>query len=184
MEVESGRRDNRPQLAAALALCRQTRAVLVIVKLDSLARSVAFISNLTESGVEFVAVNMPQANRLTLHILAAVASHEREMISQRTHVAQVAAKGRGTRPGNVRPDMENVAVVASQQVASFRAAIRPLVQSRKAKGRSPRAIAGELYNRGVRSGVEFARADPGRGVLRASGEFLSRSEARDGRFRQ
>lgn len=73
MEVESGRRDNRPQLAAALALCRQTRAVLVIVKLDSLARSVAFISNLTESGVEFVAVNMPQANRLTLHILAAVA---------------------------------------------------------------------------------------------------------------
>ena len=81
VEIESGRKDNRPQLAAAFALCRQKKAVLVIAKLDRLARSVAFISNLMESSVEFVAVDMPQTNRLTLHILAAVAEHEREMVS-------------------------------------------------------------------------------------------------------
>ncbi len=103
VEVESGRKDDRPQLAAALALCRQRRAVLVIAKLDRLARSVAFISNLMASGVEFVAADMPQANRLTVHILAAVAEHEREMISQRTKAALAAAKARGTRLGNPRP---------------------------------------------------------------------------------
>jgi DNA invertase Pin-like site-specific DNA recombinase len=64
-EIESGRRNDRPQLAAALDLCCQHRAVLVIAKLDRLARNVAFIANLMESGVEFVAVDMPQANRLT-----------------------------------------------------------------------------------------------------------------------
>ena len=99
VEVESGRKDNRPQLVAALNLCRRKKAVLVIAKLDRLARSVAFISNLMESGVEFIAVDMPEANRLTLHILAAVAEHEREMISQRTRAALAAAKARGVRLG-------------------------------------------------------------------------------------
>ena len=72
-EVESGRRTDRPQLAAALELCRRQRAMLVIAKLDRLARNVAFIANLMEPGVEFTAVDMPYANKLTLHILAAVA---------------------------------------------------------------------------------------------------------------
>jgi DNA invertase Pin-like site-specific DNA recombinase len=81
-EIESGRRHaNRPQLLAA---CRQRRAVLLIARLARLSRHVAFIANLMESGVDFVAVDMPQATRLTIHILAAVAEHEREMISQRT----------------------------------------------------------------------------------------------------
>jgi DNA invertase Pin-like site-specific DNA recombinase len=75
-EVESGKRADRPQLAAALDLCRRQRAMLVIAKLDRLARNVAFIANLMESGVEFTAVDMPSANKLTLHILAAVAEHE------------------------------------------------------------------------------------------------------------
>lgn len=69
--------------------------MLVIAKLDRLARSVAFISNLMASGVEFVAAEMPQANRLTVHILAAVAEHEREMIARRTKAALAAAKARG-----------------------------------------------------------------------------------------
>ena len=72
-EVESGKRDkNRPQLLAALAECKQTGATLVIAKLDRLSRNVAFISNMMESGVEFVAVDMPTANKLTLHIMAAM----------------------------------------------------------------------------------------------------------------
>ncbi len=151
MEVESGRKDNRPQLAAALTLCRQRRAVLVIAKLDRLARSVAFISNLMESGVEFVAVDMPQANRLTLHILAAVAEHEREMISQRTRAALAAAKARGTRLGNPRPDVTMMSAAATAAASRFRLSILPVIRSLKAEGRSLRGIAAELNARGISS---------------------------------
>ena len=101
-EIESGKRNDRPQLAEALKLCRKERAKLVIAKLDRLARNVSFISNLMESGVDFVAVDMPDANRLTVHILAAGAEHEREMISQRTKAALQAAKARGRKLGNPR----------------------------------------------------------------------------------
>jgi DNA invertase Pin-like site-specific DNA recombinase len=72
-EVESGKRADRPKLAQALAACRLHRAKLIIAKLDRLARNVAFISNLMEANVEFEAVDFPQANRLTIHILTAVA---------------------------------------------------------------------------------------------------------------
>ena len=86
-EVESGKKNGRPELARARALCRIHNATLIIAKLDRLARNVAFISNLMEAGVEFVAVDFPQANRLTVHILAAVAEHEAQMISERTKAA-------------------------------------------------------------------------------------------------
>src|SRR5579859_1791368 len=98
-EVESGKRNDRPELAAALELCQATGATLVIAKLDRLARNVAFVSNLMETGVEFVAADFPQANRLTVHILAAVAEHEREMISQRTKMALKAAATRRAESG-------------------------------------------------------------------------------------
>lgn len=100
LEVESGSKADRPQLAAALVACQLRKATLVIAKLDRLARNVAFIANLMEGGVDFVACDMPHANRLTLHLMAAMAEHEREMISQRTKVALAAAKARGTRLGN------------------------------------------------------------------------------------
>jgi DNA invertase Pin-like site-specific DNA recombinase len=94
-EIESGKRNDRPALARALSLCRIHKATLIIAKLDRLARNVNFISNLMESGVEFTAVDFPQANRLTVHILAAVAEHEAAMISARTKAALKAAKVRG-----------------------------------------------------------------------------------------
>ena len=100
VEIESGKKADRPQLAAALAACRLRRATLVIAKLDRLSRNVAFIANLMEGGVEFVACDMPHANRLTLHLLAAIAEHEREMISARTKAALAAAKARGVKLGN------------------------------------------------------------------------------------
>ena len=100
VEVESGRKRDRPQLAAALASVRVHRAVLVIAKLDRLARNVHFVSGLMESGVEFVAADMPTVNRLTVHILAAVAEEETRMISARTRAALAAAKARGVRLGN------------------------------------------------------------------------------------
>ena len=125
--------------------------MLVIAKLDRLARSVAFISNLMESGVEFVAMDMPQANRLTLHILAAVAGHEQEMISQRTRAALAAARARGTKLGNPRPDMARVTLLASKRAASFRESVMPLVRTLRAEGKTLRAIANELNARGIKS---------------------------------
>src|SRR5215211_2274243 len=102
VEVESGKRNDRPKLAEALRLCRLHGATLIIAKLDRRARNVAFISNLMESGVEFTAVDFPQANRLTVHILAAVAEHEAKAISTRTKDALAAAKARGKKLGGFR----------------------------------------------------------------------------------
>src|SRR3984957_18916546 len=93
-EVETGKRNDRPELERALALCRKRKARLVIAKLDRLSRNLAFIAALMDSGVEFVAVDNPHATRLTLHILAAVAEHERAMISERTKAARC---GQGAR---------------------------------------------------------------------------------------
>ena len=101
VEVESGTSCDRPQLQAALAACRVHRATLIIAKLDRLARNVAFVSALMDAGVEFLACDFPQANRLTIHILSAVAEHEAKMISERTKAALAAAKARGTRLGGL-----------------------------------------------------------------------------------
>src|SRR6476660_1180485 len=99
VEVESGKKSDRPELARAIEACRKHKARLVIAKLDRLSRNLAFVATLMDSGVEFVAVDNPHANKLTIHILAAVAEHEREAISERTKAALAAAKARGKRLG-------------------------------------------------------------------------------------
>jgi DNA invertase Pin-like site-specific DNA recombinase len=142
VEVESGGRSDRPQLTAALAACRKHKARLVIAKLDRLGRSVHLISGLMESKVDFVCCDMPQANRLTLHVLAAVAEHEREMISQRTRAGLAAAKARGVVLGNAK------LAKANQEAAAERAeALRPVFA--ELAGMSTRAAAAELDRRGV-----------------------------------
>lgn len=154
-EVESGKRDDRPRLAEALALCRIHNATLVIAKLDRLARNVAFIANLMDSAIDFVACDFPQANRLTVHILAAVAEHERYMISQRTKAALAVAKSRGVKLGGPRPGAlpnadrgRELGRAARSAEASRRAAdLLPVIQSLSADGAySLRQIA-ELLNR-------------------------------------
>jgi DNA invertase Pin-like site-specific DNA recombinase len=115
-EVESGKRNQRPELEKALAVCKRNRAKLVIAKIDRLSRNLAFIATLMDSGVEFVAVDNPHANKLTVHILAAVAQHEREMIAQRTKDALQAAKARGVVLGNPR-----LADVRDRAVANLKA---------------------------------------------------------------
>src|SRR4051812_2881620 len=156
-EVESGKRNDRPELAKALATCRRIGATLVIAKLDRPARNVAFVSNLMEAGVEFVAVDFPQANRLTIHILAAVAEHEREMISVRTKAALAAAKVRGVKLGHdnltdeIRAKGTAAGVVVRQAKAKARSAdLWPLIEKLRAEGRtSLRAIAKGLDEQGV-----------------------------------
>jgi DNA invertase Pin-like site-specific DNA recombinase len=99
VEVESGGRDDRPKLLEALAACQRAKATLLIAKLDRLARSVSFVAGLMDGDVDFVAVDMPHASRFVLHIMAAVAEHERQVIGERTKAALAAAKARGVRLG-------------------------------------------------------------------------------------
>jgi DNA invertase Pin-like site-specific DNA recombinase len=151
-EIESGRKNDRPQLAAALDACRKHKAILVIAKLDRLARNVHFISGLMESGVEFVAVDMPEANRLTIHILAAVAEHEREMISKRTKDALQAAKARGTKLGSPAPK-KGAAIrsrVLQEKADRFAANVLPVIRGLQAEGiASHKALAKVLNARGI-----------------------------------
>jgi DNA invertase Pin-like site-specific DNA recombinase len=152
VEVESGKNHaNRPQLTSALAECRKRRAVLVIAKLDRLARNVHFISGLMNSDVEFVAVDMPTANRLTIHILAAVAEHEREMISQRTKAALAAAKARGTRLGNPRAAEAAAIARAAKKLPKPEPEVLGLAARLKKEGKGLRAIARELNRLNIRT---------------------------------
>jgi DNA invertase Pin-like site-specific DNA recombinase len=162
VEIESGKRNDRPQLAAAMAHAKATGATVVIAKLDRLARNVAFISNLIESGVEFVAADMPMANRLTVHVLAAVAEHEREMISQRTKAALGAAKARGKRLGNPNGARALRAAGAGQPgwtsgangnraaADKFASQLAPVIEAIRIDGMtSLEGIAAELNARGI-----------------------------------
>ena len=150
-EIESGKKNDRPQLAAALELCQKHKATLVIAKLDRLARNVAFIANLMERNADFVAVDMPEASRLTLHILAAVAEHEREMISKRTREALAVARTHGTKLGNPRPEesLQRGRATHQQRADERRATLAPAIQELRNKGLSLRAVAAELNRRAI-----------------------------------
>jgi DNA invertase Pin-like site-specific DNA recombinase len=154
VEIESGKRsDNRPQLVAALAACKKQRAKLVVAKLDRLSRNMAFIATMMDSGVEFVAVDNPHATRLTLHILAAVAEHERTLISQRTKAALVAAKVNGRKLGGPKLALATKLGNKANAAAAdrFAANVVPIIREIKATGAtSLRAVAAALTARSLR----------------------------------
>lgn len=101
VEVESGKQDNREKLADAIAHAKRNKATLLIAKLDRLSRNAAFIFTLRDTGVDFVAVDMPDANTLTIGIFASIAQHERETIAKRTKDALAAKRARGESLGTV-----------------------------------------------------------------------------------
>jgi DNA invertase Pin-like site-specific DNA recombinase len=107
-EVESGKLADRPELAKALAHARRFKATLVVAKLDRLSRNVEFLARVLNAGTEFVACDNPAANRLTLHILAAVAEAEAKAISERTKAALAAYKARGGKLGGQLPQCRNL----------------------------------------------------------------------------
>lgn len=157
-EIESGKNSDRPELAKALALCRIHRATLLVAKLDRLARNVAFISDLMESGVKFRAVDMPEVNEMVIHILASVAQGEAKAISDRTKAALAAAKARGTVLGGLRWDITSVgskgrkaALEARQaKAASYRADILPVIEEKRREGAETlQAIADALNSDGT-----------------------------------
>jgi DNA invertase Pin-like site-specific DNA recombinase len=145
-EAQSGRRSDRPQLAAAIAGAKKARATLIIAKPDRLARNVHFISGLIESGVDFVAADNPHANKLMAHILAAFAEHEREQISQRTKDALATAKARGIRLGSNSTD--RLAPAYHAEAIGARELARALAEL-KGAGMSPRRMAAELTARDI-----------------------------------
>jgi DNA invertase Pin-like site-specific DNA recombinase len=142
VEVESGKRSDRPKLAEALRLCRLHKAKLLVAKLDRLSRNVAFISALMESGVKFQAVDMPDVNDMVLHILASVAQGEAKAISERTKVALQAAKARGTQLGGLRWDLSKVAAkgrklalqTRQEKAAKYRDDVLPVIRSAQTEG--------------------------------------------------
>jgi len=123
-EVESGKTSDRPQLQGALLRCRQTRATLLVAKLDRLSRNAAFLLNLRDSGVKFQALDIPEANTLTLGILATLAQHERELISARTKAALAARRARGLPLGTPRDLSAHAARASTLGCASLSARAR------------------------------------------------------------
>jgi len=159
VEIESGKKNDRTQLVRALAEAKRIGAVLLIAKLDRLARNVAFIANLLEAGVEIAAADMPEANRFLLHVMAAVAEHEAQAISDRTRAALAAAKARGVKLGWSIPERASEQRQAAKKGAAVNKAralthtenVLPVVEQIMAGGASLRQIAAELNARRIKT---------------------------------
>jgi DNA invertase Pin-like site-specific DNA recombinase len=156
LEIETGKRDDRPQLVAALKRCRATGATLVVAKLDRLSRNAAFLMTLRDSGASFVAADLPEANTMTVGVMAVVAQHEREAISRRTKEALTASKARGTKLGGVRAGSADISQYQAQGVAAAaeKAAARLSdiaddLRGLRGEGLSLNAVAKRLNDMGV-----------------------------------
>lgn len=156
-EVESGRKSSRPKLAEAVEACKQHGSVLLIATLDRLTRDTVFLAKLREAGVDFVCCDMPEADRFTINIMAAVAEKEAEAISLRTKRALAAKRSQGAVLGGARAPEAYGAVLArgrattSQAAAEWKTAVAGKARSLRDAGRSLKEIAAILNADGVRT---------------------------------
>ncbi|MFO0268915.1 MAG: recombinase family protein [Gemmatimonadota bacterium] len=173
VEVESGRSRRRPELRKALELCRKEKATLIVAKLDRLYRNLHAMTSLMEAGIDFVAADNPHANKLTIHLLAAIAEHERDLISERTRAALKAVKKRGVKLGSPNPKKgSRVGVkVLIQQADEYADRVLPIVNELQRHGyHTLRDIAKGLMARGVktpRGNVEWHPAQVANLIKRA-----------------
>lgn len=161
IEIESGGKNDRPQLRAAIEKCRAYGAKLVVAKFDRLARNAAFLLSLRDAGIDFVAADMPDANRLTVGLMAVIAEHEREAISARTTAALAAAKARGVQLGayrdgqfvgraGTREDAQRATEGRTRRADAFARDIQPALWDADPDGTaSLSAIAQRFNDRGV-----------------------------------
>jgi DNA invertase Pin-like site-specific DNA recombinase len=158
VEIESGKRDDRPKLDAALRECRIHHATLLVAKLDRLARDVAFISKLMKEEVKFVAADCPEANTLTLHVLAAMAQYEAECASARTKAGLAVVKARGKKLGGLKWDITQVSAkgrklalqTRQERAAKYRGDVLPAIQDIQEHGANTlQKIADALNERGI-----------------------------------
>lgn len=180
-EIESGKRADRPELTKALHRAKVTGATLVVAKLDRLSRNVAFLAALQDSGSPFIAADMPEANELTVHIMAAVAQAERKAISRRTSEALQAAKARGQQLGNPngaaslrRAGKGNHASIDAIQLAAAKRAadLAPVIEDMRARGISSLEKLAAALNDGG-----FVTARGGRWHASTVGKLMARLAA-------
>jgi len=157
VEVESGKKNDRPELRKAIAACRIHGAALVVARLDRLARNAHFLLGLKEAGIEILCVDMPSANALTIGIMAMVAQEEARLISARTKAALAMAKQRGVKlgsPRHITPQTQRAGNIASAEARRQRSArwisdVRPTVESALRECGSLRRTAASLTAKGV-----------------------------------
>ena len=153
-EIESGSDNHRPQLQAAIAMCKSTGATLLIAKIDRLSRDAGFLLTLRSSGLSIMAADMPHVGTLEFGIRAVFAQHEREEISRRTKAALAAAKARGQKLGSPNPRAGGLAVSAHLRArkAATIAKVMPIVRDLQALGMTTtRQIAQALTERGIQT---------------------------------
>lgn len=165
-EIESGKRRDRPRLEQAIAEAKRIKGTLVIAKLDRLARNVHFISGLMETGIDFVAVDMPTADKFMLHVYAAMAEEEGRRISQRTKAALAAAKARGVTLGK---NGQALATRHKKEAGAFARTLVPVIAEIRSEGHTTvRAVTEALNARGIPS------RESGRWHLRSTALLLRR----------
>lgn len=148
IEIETGKRNNRPVLTEALARCKSVNATLLIAKLDRLGRNLRFITTIQESGVDFTAVDNPNAGKFMVHIMAAVAEYERDQISERTIAALQAAKARGVKLGVYGRKV--LALRNKTKAVAYALTLKPTIENLRVKGIvTVRQIANELNRLGI-----------------------------------